>query len=83
VDFWRLRVGLGIGAYNLGVSSTVDGVSQSVSEWDMGYSFLVAGRVFTYGRLRVGLQVRGLLIIEAEVNTLSVLLDLGFDALRW
>ncbi|MBI5516252.1 MAG: hypothetical protein HY909_20875 [Deltaproteobacteria bacterium] len=83
VDFWRLRVGLGIGIYNLGVSSTVDGVSQSVGELDMGYSFMVSGRILTRGRFRLGVQVRGLLIIEAEINTLSVLLDLGFDALRW
>lgn len=82
-DVWHLRFRAGLGAYRLRVSSTVLGETISPTELDGGYMFAVSGWFLMRSRVRVGLEARLGLIVEADLPFLAVGATLGGDALTW
>jgi hypothetical protein len=83
LDVWRLRFRAGLGAYRLQVRSTVLGQTITPSELDGGYMFGVSGWFLVRSRVRVGLDARVGLIVEADTPLLALGATIGGDALTW
>jgi hypothetical protein len=83
VDLWRLRLQAGVGIYQVRVRSTVLGRTVDPSEIDMGYAFALSGFVVRGARLKVGLQARLGVIVEADLTFASLGIVLTGDALRF
>lgn len=82
-DVWRLRFRAGMGAYYLRVRSTVLGETVTPSELNGGYMFAASGWLLRQSRLRVGLEARVGLIVEADTPLFALGATLGGDALTW
>jgi hypothetical protein len=82
-DFWHLRLRAGMGAYRLQVRSTVLGETITPAELDGGYLFAVSGWFLVRSRVRVGLEGRLGLIVEADIPMAAVGVTIGGDALTW
>jgi hypothetical protein len=83
-DFWRLRLGAGIGAYQMQVRSTLEGRSTlRTSEWDMGYVFSASGFVWGWDRIRLGIESRLGVIVDGGTTFFSVGMIVAGDAVRW
>jgi hypothetical protein len=83
-DFWRLRLGAGIGAYQMQVRSTLEGRSTlRTSEWDMGYVFSASGFVWGWDRIRLGIESRLGVIVDGGTTFFSVGMVVAGDAVRW
>lgn len=82
-DVWRLRLGAGIGAYQMQVRSTLNGRTIRTSEWDMGYAFSLAGFLWESSRFRLGLETRLGVIVDGGTTFFSVGLLAAGDAFRW
>lgn len=82
-DVWRLRIRAGMGAYRLQVRSTVLGETITPSELDGGYVFALSGWFLMRSRVRVGLEARLGLIVEADLPFLALGATVGGDALTW
>jgi hypothetical protein len=82
-DFWRLRLAAGIGAYQMQVRSTLNGRTMRSSEWDMGYVFSASGFVWSWDRIRLGLESRLGVIVDGGTTFFSVGMVVAGDAVRW
>ena len=82
-DVWQLRFRAGMGVYRLQVRSTVLGETITPSELDGGYLFAVSGWFLVRSRVRVGLEGRLGLIVEADVPMLALGATIAGDALTW
>jgi hypothetical protein len=83
-DFWRLRLAAGIGAYQMQVRSTLAGrATVRASEWDMGYVFSASGFVWSWDRIRLGLESRLGVIVDGGTTFFSVGMVVAGDAVRW
>ncbi len=82
-DVWRLRFRAGMGAYRVQVRSTVLGETITTSELDGGYMFAASGWFLLRSRVRVGLEARLGLIVEADIPLLALGATIGGDALTW
>jgi hypothetical protein len=82
-DVWRLRFRVGMGAYYLRVRSTVLGETVTPSELDGGYLMAVSGWLLRQSRVRVGLEARLGLVVEADLPLAALGVTLGGDALTW
>jgi hypothetical protein len=80
-DWSRLRVRAGIGFTDLLVRSRSG--AMRTSEWDMTYFLSAAGFIWSWGRLKVGLESRAGFINDAGVSFVTVGLVGGGDAVRW
>ncbi len=82
-DVWRLRFRAGMGAYRVQVRSTVLGETITANELDGGYMFAASGWFLLRSRVRVGLEARLGLIVEADIPLLTLGATIGGDALTW
>jgi hypothetical protein len=83
LDVWKLRLGVGVGDYKVLVHSTLNGNTLSASEWDMGYTFSAGMFLWNSPRLRIGLESRVGMIIDAQTSFFSIGAFVAGDALRW
>jgi opacity protein-like surface antigen len=83
LDIWKLRLGAGIGDYKVLVRSSLNGNSLRASEWDMGYTCSAGVFLWNSPRLRIGLESRVGMIIDAETTFFSIGAFVAGDALRW
>jgi hypothetical protein len=83
VDLWRLRVGAGLALLRAKMTSTMNGVTITPTDYGMAYAFHLSGFVYQRPRFRAGLDVR--YITSAEIGITHVLfgLLLAGDALSW
>jgi hypothetical protein len=65
------------------VRSTVLGETITPTELDGGYMFAVSGWFLVRSRVRVGLEARLGLIVEADMPMLALGATIGGDALTW
>jgi hypothetical protein len=83
-DFWRIRLGAGIGVYQMQVRSTLEGrPTLRTSEWDMGYVFSASGFVWGWDRVRLGIESRLGVIADGGTTFFSVGMVVAGDAVRW
>lgn len=83
IDLWRVRAQLGVGLFDLGVDSTLDGSSINAHELDLGYVLALHGFILRAGRFKLGLAARALFVTEANLSDFSLLVSGTGDVLRW
>ena len=83
LDLGPVRARFGVGAYDLWVSPTTTATRSTTSELDFGYFVGLAGYPLVRERLRIGLEARAGLVVEAEVPFFSIGATLGGDAVRF
>lgn len=83
LDLWRVRLLAGLGAYDLRVSTWSSGERSTVSELDFGYVVGASAFPLVRDRLRVGVEARAGLIVEAQTALASVGLTIGGDAVTF
>ena len=80
-DWWRLRARAGIGWTDVMVRSRSGALR--ASEWDMMYFLSATGFVWSWGRLKVGLESRVGFVNDAGISFVTIGLVGGGDAVRW
>lgn len=82
-DVWRLRASAGVGSFSVAVRSTTLGVTNRVSEGDIGYVLSLAGFPVRWRRLEIGVEARAIFVVEAELTAVCLGFTMGGDLFRW
>jgi hypothetical protein len=80
-DWWKLRARVGIGWTDVMVRSRSG--AMRTSEWDMMYFLSATGFIWSWGRLKVGLESRVGIVNDAGISFVTIGLVGGGDAVRW
>lgn len=83
LDAWRLRFKGGVGLFDVIVRSEVLGDRLATSELDMGYVLGIGGHILQRDRVKIGLELRAVAIVEAGMGVLALGLSIDHDALRF
>lgn len=83
LDLWRFRIRGGVGLYRVHVHSTVLGVTIDPAEYDLGWFASAGGHVYRSPHLRLGFELRSLLISEASTVCVGLGLTGTGDVLSW
>ena len=82
-EWWRLRLRLGIGLYDVDVRATVLGRTIAPRELDGGYLVALRGVVVRSRRVEVGLEARGGFVVEADTSFVSFGVTIAGDAVTF
>jgi len=80
-DWWKLRARAGIGWTDVMVRSRSG--AMRTSESDMMYFLSATGFIWSWGRLKVGLESRVGIVSDAGISFVTIGLVGGGDAVRW
>jgi hypothetical protein len=83
LDIWRVRLRAGLGAYDLVVRTVTPAARSTVSELDFGYVASATAYPLVRGRVRIGIEARVGLIVEAQTGFISLGATLGGDAISF
>jgi len=83
LDIWRVRLRVGVGAYDLFVRTVTLGARSTVSELDFGYVASASVYPLVRDRFRVGFEARVGLVVEAQTGFIALGATLGGDAISF
>src|SRR5260370_41094161 len=83
LDVWRIRVRGGVALAFVMVHSTLNGDTLRSTERDMGYFFGLGGYLLQSKRLKVGIEARTMLILNANIGFVSLGATVAGGVLNW
>ncbi len=82
-DFGRLHIAVGMGVFQLLISSTLGDSTITPTELDLGYSARVGYWIMRFDWLEIGASLRGVYVAEADIFHFAIGVDVGGTPLSW